>query len=181
MCSQLPSCIHLFWDSMDCNPQGSSVHGIFQARILEWVAISYSRGSSWPRDQTCISCISCIGRWVLYHCTTWETLWQFTDVLKCTINIFIIVLSKLDNHLCFVPFNFCSYYLLAFRIKTLSTLWNLGYILVFARSLIIISICNFSWMKWPKWVLQNTYSFILLHPPKLPFSQVEWYNYLCVE
>ena len=35
---------------MDCSPPGSSVHGIFQARILEWVAISSSRGSSWPRD-----------------------------------------------------------------------------------------------------------------------------------
>ena len=37
---------------MDCNPSGSSVHEIFQARILEWVAISFSRGSSQPRDQT---------------------------------------------------------------------------------------------------------------------------------
>ena len=35
---------------MDCSPPGSSVHGIFQARILEWVAISFSRGSSQPRD-----------------------------------------------------------------------------------------------------------------------------------
>ena len=51
---------------MDCSPPGSSVHGISQARILEWVAISYSRGSSWPRDQTHISYISCIGRWILY-------------------------------------------------------------------------------------------------------------------
>ena len=42
-------------------------HGIFQARILEWVAISYSRESSRPRDGTCISCISSIGRWILYH------------------------------------------------------------------------------------------------------------------
>ena len=49
---------------MDCNPPGSSVHGILQARILEWVAISSSRGSSWPRDQTQLSYISCIGRWV---------------------------------------------------------------------------------------------------------------------
>ena len=43
-----------------CSPPGSSVHGIFQARILEWVAISYSRGSSWPRDWTHISWVSCI-------------------------------------------------------------------------------------------------------------------------
>ena len=39
---------------MDCIPPGSSVHGIFQARVLEWVAISYSRGSFQPRDRTCI-------------------------------------------------------------------------------------------------------------------------------
>ena len=42
---------------MDCNPTNSSVHGIFQARTLEWVAISYSRDSSWPRDQTYVFCI----------------------------------------------------------------------------------------------------------------------------
>ena len=46
-------------DPMDCNPPGSTVHGIFQARILEWVSISSSRGSSPPRDRTCISCIAC--------------------------------------------------------------------------------------------------------------------------
>ena len=48
---------------------GSSVHGIFQARILEWVAISFSRGSSRPRDRTHASCI---GRQILYHWTTRE-------------------------------------------------------------------------------------------------------------
>ena len=47
----------------DCSPSGSSVHGILQARILEWVAISFSRGSSWPRDWTFISCIE---RQILY-------------------------------------------------------------------------------------------------------------------
>ena len=52
---------------MDCSPPGSSVHGIFQEGILEWVPISFSRGSSWLRDQTCISCI---GRQILYHWTT---------------------------------------------------------------------------------------------------------------
>ena len=47
-------------NSLDCSPPGSSVHGIFQARILEWVAISFSRGSYQPRDQTHVSWISCI-------------------------------------------------------------------------------------------------------------------------
>ena len=45
-------------DPMDCSPPGSSVHGILQARILEWVAIPFSRGSSTPRDQTQVSCIA---------------------------------------------------------------------------------------------------------------------------
>ena len=61
-------------DSMDYSLPDSAVHGNFQARILEWVAISYSRVSFWPRDQTHISCISCIGRLVVYHCATWEAL-----------------------------------------------------------------------------------------------------------
>ena len=43
--------------SMECSPLDSSIHGIFQARILEWVAVSFSRGSSWPRDWTHISCL----------------------------------------------------------------------------------------------------------------------------
>ena len=45
-------------DPMDCSPSGSSVHGILQARVLEWVAISFSRGSSWPRDWTPVFCIA---------------------------------------------------------------------------------------------------------------------------
>ena len=54
-------------DPMGCNLLGSSVQGILQARLLEWVAISYTRGSSQLRDRTCISCVSCFGRWILYH------------------------------------------------------------------------------------------------------------------
>ena len=48
-------------DSVDCSPPGSSVRGIPQARILEWVAISTSRGSSRPRDGICVPSVSCIG------------------------------------------------------------------------------------------------------------------------
>ena len=54
-------------DDMDCSPQGSSIHGIFQARILEWVAIPSSRECSGPRNRTQVSSVSCIGRRVLYH------------------------------------------------------------------------------------------------------------------
>ena len=51
------SCLTLC-NPMDCNPMGSSVHGILQARILEWVAISYPKGFFHPRDQTGVSCIA---------------------------------------------------------------------------------------------------------------------------
>ena len=51
------SCLTLC-DPMDCSPPGCFVHGILQARILEWVAMPSCRGSSWPRDQTHISCIA---------------------------------------------------------------------------------------------------------------------------
>ena len=54
-------------DPRDCGPPGSFVHGILQARILEGVAVPSSRGSSQPRDRTRVSCVSCIGRRVLYH------------------------------------------------------------------------------------------------------------------
>jgi len=71
VCCLLHACVlshvWLFCDPMDCNQSGSSVHGIFQARILEWGAISSSSGSSWPRDQTHVSFVSSIGRLILYQ------------------------------------------------------------------------------------------------------------------
>ena len=63
-------------DPMDCGPPGSSVYGILQARILEWVAMVSSRGSSQPRDESYVSYISCIGRWVLYHQCLLNTLFS---------------------------------------------------------------------------------------------------------
>ena len=60
-------------DPMDCSLSGSSVHGIFQARVLEWIAISFSRGSSQPRSRTQVSCIA--GR----HFTVWA---KSIDVIK---------------------------------------------------------------------------------------------------
>ena len=52
---------------MSCSPPGSSVHGILQARILEWVAMPSSRASFSPRDRTGVSYVSVTGRQVLYH------------------------------------------------------------------------------------------------------------------
>ena len=58
------SCLTLC-DPVDCSPPGSSLHGIFQAKVLEWLAISFSRGSSRPRDQTRVSRIPgrCFNFW----------------------------------------------------------------------------------------------------------------------
>ena len=68
---------------MDCIPPGSSVHKIPQARMLEWVAISSTRGYSQPRDRTHVSSVSCIGRQILYLCTTWEALYVVTLIDEC--------------------------------------------------------------------------------------------------
>ena len=64
-CSAARSCPTL-WDPMDYSPPGSSVQVILQARIMEWAAISISRGSSQPRDRTRFSGISCNGRWIFF-------------------------------------------------------------------------------------------------------------------
>ena len=58
--------------TMDCSPPGSSIRGISQARILKWVAISFSRGLFWLRDGTRLCFISHIGRRILYHWVIWE-------------------------------------------------------------------------------------------------------------
>ena len=66
-CSVVQSCLTLC--NSDCRPSEIS-----QARILEWVAVSFTRGSSSLRDQTRVSCIFYLGRWILYHWATWEAL-----------------------------------------------------------------------------------------------------------
>ena len=66
VCVQARTCYHFsrvrLCDCMDCSLPGSSVHGILQSRILEWIAMPSSRGSSQPRDWTHVSKVSCIGR-----------------------------------------------------------------------------------------------------------------------
>ena len=78
-------------DPKDCSPQGSSVHENFQVRILEQVAISFSRGSSRLRDRTHISCDSGIGRQILYYCASRKAcvyiLICITESLWCTAEI----------------------------------------------------------------------------------------------
>ena len=65
------SCARLFVTPWNCSPPGSSVHGILQARMLEWVTISSFRGTSPPRDGSWVSCISCACRRILHH---WSSL-----------------------------------------------------------------------------------------------------------
>ena len=96
----------LFCDPLDCSPPVSSVHGISQAGILEWVAIASSRGSSWPRDWSPTSCISCIGRQILYHWATREAPDLETETLEqhCAIELSVMIemvpfgLSKSTPH-----------------------------------------------------------------------------------
>ena len=73
MCAKLLQSCPTLWNLMGSRSPGSSVHGILQARTLEWVVMPSSGGSSRPRDQTCLSCISCTGRQT-HQCTTWEIL-----------------------------------------------------------------------------------------------------------
>ena len=54
-------------DPMDCSPPGSSVHGVLQEGVMEWVAVTSPRGPPPPRDGTCVPCGSCTGRWALYY------------------------------------------------------------------------------------------------------------------
>ena len=93
---------------MDCSLPDSSVHGILQARILEWIAIPFSRGSSEPRDQTWISCI--VGRlftvWAIREAPmpTWYFIWAYEVVVseKC-LNLVLVSASRLlfeDKHVC---------------------------------------------------------------------------------
>ena len=86
---------------MDCSPPGSSVHGILQARILEGFAIAFSRGSSWPRDQTWVSPIA--GRFftigatrealgAIYSSTVSPPFPSFWD-LRCFVTLFYLLMS----------------------------------------------------------------------------------------
>ena len=77
----LQSCLTLR-DPIDSSPPVSSLHGILQARILEWVARPSSRESSQPRDRThvCLHLLLC--RWILSHWATWEACWVFIPPFK---------------------------------------------------------------------------------------------------
>ena len=115
MCAPSVSQVRLFCDPVDCSPPGSSVHGVFQAKILEWVAISSSRGSSQPRDQTHGSCDYCIGKWNLYHCGTWEAHHDLSPVTRrddCGLPGILVLCVQMASCRChagwYVPFKSSS-------------------------------------------------------------------------
>ena len=89
---------------MDCSPQGSSVYGIFQVRILQLVAISFSTGSSLSRDQTCTSPGFLHWRRILYHCNTLPYLFlcsfffffQFYFIVKLYIIVLVLPNIKMN-------------------------------------------------------------------------------------
>ena len=79
---------------MDCSLSGSSVHGILQARILDWVAISFCKGSSWPRNQTQVSCIA--GRFF----TNWAIM-QIKTTIRCHLTLVrMAIIKKSTNNKC---------------------------------------------------------------------------------
>ena len=93
------------FDPMDCSLPGSSVHGIFQARILEWVSISFSRGSSQPRDWTQVSRI--VGRCF--------TVWESRSIQKLNSSIF-----ARKSGLCFLYLSFCPWWF-----KVTARIWRI--------------------------------------------------------
>ena len=99
-CEIAQSCLTLC-DPMDCSPPGSSIHGIFQARILEWVAISFSRGSSWPRNWTQVSHIA--GRLFTIWATRESPLTTLKKKKKLPNEIFS---SNLMRNLRFLPWTY---------------------------------------------------------------------------
>ena len=91
-CSVTQLCLTLC-NAMDCSPPGSSVHKISQTRTLEWAAISFSKGTSLPRDQTCISCVSCIAD--RCHWATWEARAHFTLLQICSARLGYLFLKTI--------------------------------------------------------------------------------------
>ena len=87
MCAQ--SCPTLC-DPMDSSPPGSSVHGILQARILEWVAISFSRGSSQPRDRILILASPALADEFFTTSATWEAIYVSKPCSKRYVLILLV-------------------------------------------------------------------------------------------
>ena len=99
MCAKLLQVCLSLCNPMDCSPPGSSLQGIIQARILEWVAISFPRESSQLKDQAHISLQLLHCRWMLYDWATWEApLERISDHKKKLVFHKRIIYSHLHNN-----------------------------------------------------------------------------------
>ena len=107
LCAKSLQLCLILCDPMDSHLPDSSVHGIFQARILEWVAMPSSRGSSQPRDGTRVSYVSCISRQIITN-ATWETLSvqvragkrvRTMPKLLLSSQIWVLAMPKIGNNL----------------------------------------------------------------------------------
>ena len=109
-------------DSLDCGPPGSSVHDILQARILEWVAFPFSKGSSWLRDQTQVSCTA--GRVF----TNWmgkcvAIIFSQTEQQKCSHNLETEYFHHPPNSLIFICFQSLGFFNCSFNLVFLKDKW----------------------------------------------------------
>ena len=96
LAQSLQSCPTLC-DPMNCSPPGSSVHGILQARMLQWEAMPVSRGSSWPRDRTCVFCVSCIAAGFFYPWATREAQREHKQY-KCKKKLQVVSKFRIHPH-----------------------------------------------------------------------------------
>ena len=149
----------------DCSPPGSSVHGISQARILEWVAISFFRGSSWPRDRTRVPWI---GSRVLYRRATREALWT---LWPCLID-HSVSRNEVDGQPTRILLSQCSEDILDLRSRNLITEHNRVFT---SPSLSLLNYCHYIGPN-----PQHSGPYLLLQHPRWgrrEFSNVEsWWN-----
>ena len=90
--------VQLLCHPVNHSPSGYSVYGIFQARTLDWVAILSSRGSSWPKDWTRVSCISCTAGRFFTHWATWEAKYvKFLEPIATNNKAVWFSIELLDN------------------------------------------------------------------------------------
>ena len=150
---------------MDCSPPDPSVHRIFHARTMELVAISFLKGSSWPRDQTCVSWIF---RGILYHWATKDhiKILLFIILYKYSLNVIFCCCSVSHVWLFVIPWTAACQASLSFSISgSLLKLMSIESVMpsnhfILSRSLLLLpstlpSIKNFSnesalHIKWPK-------------------------------
>ena len=130
---------------MNYNPPGSSVHRISQARMLEWVAISFSRRSSLFRDQTRISCI---GRQILYCWTSWEALSLRLMLFNRNIMWVIYIILHLKNE----KWELCTIFYLTQHIQNIILSYYIGKHVINRKSfkLLITQAVLCSTLWWPR-------------------------------